>query len=75
MNISAVRPRVRKVETLVDHREIRDDVPLDGFDQGWPVVERRVFDLAAFEMIFRPGANPMDDFPSPSFNGAQGAAA
>src|ERR1019366_7759388 len=66
-----VRPRVGKIEALVDHRKIRNDVPLDRFHQRWPVVERRVFDLAAFEMIVRPGANPMDDFSSPSLNGAQ----
>src|ERR1019366_7479499 len=66
-----VRPRVGKIETLVDHRKIRNDVSLDRFHQRWPVVERGVLDLAAFEMIVRPGANPMDDFPAPSFNGAQ----
>src|ERR1035438_3414313 len=69
-----VRPRVGKVEALVDHRKVRNDVSLDRFHQRWPVVERGVFDLAALQMIIRPGANPMDDFPAPTFDSAQSAA-
>src|ERR1035438_1855078 len=30
-----VRPRVGKIETLVDHRKIRNDVSLDRFHQRW----------------------------------------
>src|SRR5258708_8039198 len=70
----SIRSRVGKIETLVDDREVRNDISLNRLDQGWPVVEGRVIDLATFEMIVGAGTNPMDDFAAPSLDGAQRAA-
>src|SRR5713101_1548672 len=47
---------------------------LNRLDLDWPVVEGRVIDIATFEMIVGAGTNPMDDFATPSLDGAQRAA-
>jgi len=58
------------LKLLFDHREVGNDVPLNGFDQRGPVVERRIFDLAAFQMIVCAGANPVDDLIRAILDGA-----
>src|SRR5260370_25324983 len=65
----SIRSRIGKIETLIDDREIRNDISLNRLDQGWPVIERRVLNLAPLKMIVRTSANPMDDFTAPSLNG------
>src|SRR6266568_473659 len=70
----SIRSRVGKIETLIDDGEVCNDVSLDCFDQGRPVIERRILNLAALQMIVSARANPMDDFAAPSLDGAQRAA-
>src|SRR5258708_16472788 len=67
----SIRSGVGKVETLIDNGEVWNDISLNGLDQCWPVVERWVLNLAALQMIVRPGTNPMNDFAAPSLDGAQ----
>src|ERR1035437_254300 len=63
-------PRVGEVETLVDHRKIRNDVAFDCFHNGWPVVDGWILHLAAFDAIAFAGPDPVNDLTTPPFDGA-----
>src|ERR1035441_7078998 len=71
---SAVRARIGEVETLVDYREIGDDVPLHRLYDGGPVIHRRVLDLTALQAIAGRRAHPMQDLAAPALHGAERAA-
>src|SRR5574340_896977 len=73
LNMSAVRPRVGKIEALVDHREIRNDVSLHRFYQRRPVIHGRVLDLAAFQPAIAARTHPVNDLAAPALHRAQGA--
>src|ERR1035438_7224106 len=68
---SPVSAGVGEVEALVHHWEVRDDVAEDGLAQGRPVLQGRVFDLAAGQAAVCGGANPMEDFPTPPLHIAE----
>src|ERR1017187_7996529 len=65
-----IRPRVREVETLVDHRKIRNDVAFDCFHNSGPVVDGWILHLAAFNAIAFAGPDPVNDLTTPPFDGA-----
>src|SRR5260370_6406886 len=69
--MSAIRTRVREIETLVDHREVCDDIALHSLDERGPVIDRGVLDLTALQSIVWTRAHPMDDFAAPSFDCAE----
>src|SRR5260370_12724734 len=71
LNMSAIRARVREVETLVDHREVGDDVSLYGLDDRGPVVDGGVLDFAALQSIVGTGTHPVNDFAAPSLHRAE----
>jgi len=54
-----IRSRVGQIETLVDHRKIRNDITFDSFDNGWPVVDGWILHLAAFDAIACACADPV----------------
>src|ERR1035437_5170720 len=67
---SALRARIGEIETLVDHREIGDDVALHRLHDGGPIIDRWVLDLTALQAIALCGAHPMQDLAAPAFDGA-----
>src|ERR1019366_120812 len=69
--MSAVRSRIGEVEALVNDRKVRDDVALNRLDDGWPVVEGWVFDLAPFQTPVLANTNPMQNLPAPALYRAQ----
>src|ERR1017187_7931948 len=68
-----IRPRIGQVEALVDHWKIRNDIAFHRFHNGRPVVEGRVFHLAAFQAVAFAGAYPVNDLAAPAFHRADGA--
>src|SRR3954454_7935315 len=72
--MSAIRPGIGKIEALINHREIGDDVAFDSLDQRGPVVYRGILDLAPLNPIARPGTYPINDLAPPALYSAHGAA-
>jgi hypothetical protein len=64
-----IRSRVGQIETLVDHRKIRNDIAFDSFHNGRPVVDGWILYLAAFDAIAFAGPDPVNDLAAPPFNG------
>src|SRR5262249_19988072 len=72
---SAVRSRVGKVEALIDHRKIRNDIRLNSLHQGRPVIHGWILDFAALQAIVSPRPQPMNYFAAPALHRANGATA
>src|SRR5437867_3954296 len=71
---STVGSGVGQVEALVHDRKVGDNVAQDGFAQGGPVLQRRVFDFTTGQTVVGRRSNPVKNLATPAFDIAEGDA-
>src|ERR1051326_73469 len=63
---STVGAGIGKIEAFVYDRKIRDNISQDRLAERGPILQRGIFDLAASETVIASGANPVENFSTPT---------